>query len=89
MHYFEFAAHIKKELSSTNSHLFNNYKLYKPQHCWSKQNSTNTKESSLPFENQIKTNTQVSLLQNINTPKYKTKLQMPYLIANFFLLDIG
>jgi len=40
--------------------LFNNYKT----------NSTNTKESSLPFENLIKTNKQVSLLHNINIPKY-------------------
>ena len=29
-----------------------------------------------------KTNTQISFLHNINIPKYKTKLQMPYWITN-------
>ena len=47
-----------------------------------KTNSTNTKGSSLPFENLIKTNTQVSLLHNINFPTHIMKLQIPYWIAN-------
>ena len=34
-------------------------KLYKSQHCQPEQNSTNTKESCLSFENLIKTNAQV------------------------------
>ena len=42
----------------------------------------NSTKSTLSFENLIKTNTKVSLLHNINIPKYKTKLQMPNWIAN-------
>ena len=57
-----------------------NYKIIQIPILLIKINCKNTKKSSLPFENLIKTNTQVSLLRNINIPKYKTKLQMP--IAN-------
>ena len=78
MHYFEFTTHIMNESSSTNLYLFNNHKTIQIPTLLTKTNSTNTKGSSLPFENLIKTNTQVSLLHNINFPKHITKLQMPY-----------
>ena len=82
INYFKFTTHIKKEFSSTNWYLFNNYKLIQIPTQLIKINCTNTKESSLSFENLTKTNTQVSLLHNINIPKYKIKLQMPNWIAN-------
>ena len=61
------------QLSSTNWYLFNNYKIIQISILLIKIHCTYKKVYSLPFENIIRTNTQVSLQHNINIPKYLKK----------------